>query len=142
MNGFDFISDSPRTLIFQKSSNKTNLGGILTFIYLIIVILIVGAYILDYFLNEKYEYSYFYKDISGNKTERERIKKTDNDKNPVVNFTIKLEDYYGNPLDKEKFLFYDNSDDEEFPFLLADNVNSLNIRRKVDSFNVFILSKI
>ena len=134
MHGFDFISDSPRTLIFQKSSNKTNLGGILTFIYLIIVILIVGAYILDYYLNEKYEYSYFYKDISGNKTERERIKKTDNDKNPVVNFTIKLEDYYGNPLDKEKFLFIDNYGVS----ILAENVNSLNIRRKVDSFNVLL----
>ena len=141
MNGFDFISDSPRTLIFQKSSNKTNLGGILTFIYLIIVILIVGAYILDYFLNEKYEYSYFYKDISGNKTERERIKKTDNDKNPVVNFTIKLEDYYGNPLDKEKFLFIDGYYGGEFPFIFADNVNSLNIKRKVDSFKVFLYKR-
>ena len=112
----------------------------MTFIYLIIVILIVGAYLLDYYLNEKYEYSYFYKDISGNKTERKRIKEIDNDKNPVVNFTIKLEDYYGNPLDKEKFLFQDYSD-EEFPFLLAYNVNSLNIKRKVDSFRVFLYKR-
>ena len=125
MNGFDFISDSPKTLIFQKSSNKTNLGGILTFIYLIIVILIVGAYILDYYLNEKYEYSYFYKDISGNKTERERIKKTDNDKNPVVNFTIKLEDDLGNQVDEGKFFFanFIESDDDVFPQLIGYNIN-------------------
>ena len=142
MNGFDFISDSPRTLIFQKSSNKTNLGGILTFIYLIIVILIVGAYILDYYLNEKYEYSYFYKDISGNITERERIKEIDNDKNPVVNFTIKLEDFLGNQVDEGKFFFANFIEDGGgVPKSIGYNIKRLNIERKVDHFNLLVFKK-
>ena len=48
MNILDFIIDSPRTYIFQKKTNKTNLGGVLTFIYLIILLLIIIAYIYDY----------------------------------------------------------------------------------------------
>ena len=55
MHGLDFISDSPRTYIFHKGSNKTNLGGVFTLIYLIIVLLIFLAYIVDYEVNPKYE---------------------------------------------------------------------------------------
>ena len=44
MNALDFISDSPRTYIFQKRANKTNLGGILTLFYLIILLLISVTY--------------------------------------------------------------------------------------------------
>ena len=60
MNVLDFISGSPRTFIFQKGSNKTNLGGVLTFIYLIILLVIIVAYLYDYFTHDKYDYSYFY----------------------------------------------------------------------------------
>ena len=54
MHGFDFISDSPRTLIFQKSSNKTNFGGFLFLIYLLAILLIFIIYIIDYVQNDKY----------------------------------------------------------------------------------------
>ena len=37
MNKLDFLSGAPKTLIFEKSSNKTNFGGVLTIIYLIIL---------------------------------------------------------------------------------------------------------
>ena len=36
MHGLDFLSGAPKTLIFEKGSNKTNFGGVLTIIYLII----------------------------------------------------------------------------------------------------------
>ena len=55
MNALDFISDSPKVCIFQKSSNKTNLGGILTLIYLIILVLIIIAYLYNFFTYAKYE---------------------------------------------------------------------------------------
>lgn len=64
MHGLDFISDSPRTYIFHKGSNKTNLGGILGLVYIIIFILISVAYILEFTLNEQYEFSYFYKTLT------------------------------------------------------------------------------
>ena len=36
MNGLDFLSKAPTNFIFEKKSNKTNLGAVLTLIYLII----------------------------------------------------------------------------------------------------------
>ena len=78
MNILDFISDSPRTYIFQKKTNKTNLGGVLTFIYLIILLLIIIAYIYDYYNNEQFQYTYFYKNIK--EEDREKYKKENNPK--------------------------------------------------------------
>ena len=37
MRIIDFLSDSPKTFIFKKSSNKTTFGGFLTLIYGLIV---------------------------------------------------------------------------------------------------------
>ena len=45
MQKLDFLSGAPKTFIFEKSSNKTNLGGVFTLIYLIIVLLIFLVYI-------------------------------------------------------------------------------------------------
>lgn len=58
MHFLDFISDSPKLFIFQKESNKTNLGGIFFLIYLILVILIFVFYIHDYKEKEKFTFSY------------------------------------------------------------------------------------
>ena len=77
MNALDFMSDSPRINIFQKNSNKTNLGGILTFIYLFFLLFIIVAYLFYYFNYEKYEFSYFYKYLL-NETQREELKKIKN----------------------------------------------------------------
>ena len=128
MHGFDFISDSPKTFIFQKSSNKTNLGGVLTFIYLIIVILIFGSYILDYYLIENYEYSYFYKFID----DREKLKNSDI--NQEVNFTIKLEDIDGNLLDEKEYVAFDSKDQNN-------NGTRININGKLDYLNISVLKK-
>ena len=59
MKILDFISGAPKTFIFQKSSNKTNLGGILTVLFVIAILLIISAYIYDYVTNEKYIVSYY-----------------------------------------------------------------------------------
>ena len=53
MHRLDFLSGAPKTFIFEKSSNKTNLGGVFTLIYLIIVLIISLAYIVDYEVNPK-----------------------------------------------------------------------------------------
>ena len=82
MNSLDFISESPKVCIFQKSSNKTNLGGILTLIYLIILISIIAAYLYDFFTYEKYEYSYFYKYLL-KKSDRDEVKKDPEFNEPI-----------------------------------------------------------
>ena len=55
----DYLNESPNIFIFQKKANKTNFGGVLFLLYIIIMILISFAYILDYALNEKYIYESF-----------------------------------------------------------------------------------
>ncbi len=60
MQIIDFLSESPKSLIFEKKSNSTNLGGVFTLIYFIIVIIISATYIFDYVVNPKYDALYTY----------------------------------------------------------------------------------
>jgi len=54
LNFLDFISTSPNFFIFQNETNKTNFGGVLFLIYIIIMFFISLGYILDYCINPKY----------------------------------------------------------------------------------------
>jgi hypothetical protein len=58
MHSLDFLSQSPHLFIFRRSSNKTNLGGILFFIQIILCLTIFLYYLLDYTKNNKYEIEY------------------------------------------------------------------------------------
>ena len=58
MRRIDFISQGPQLSIFKEDANKTNLGGILYLIYIIVLILLAIIYLFDYISNEKYEYDY------------------------------------------------------------------------------------
>jgi len=55
LNCLDFLNNSPNFFIFQNETNKTNFGGVLFLIYIIVMVFISLAYILDYSLNVKYE---------------------------------------------------------------------------------------
>jgi hypothetical protein len=101
MRRIDFISQGPQLSIFKEDANKTNLGGVLTFFYAIIVILIIVSYLYDFYHNASYEYSYFYKNI--NKKDREGLKEKYN-LNPITNFTIEVRDS-NNTLVNDKFIF-------------------------------------
>jgi len=48
----DFFSNSPKTFVSEKSSNKTTLGGSLTLIYIFIVFLIAITYAYNYYAND------------------------------------------------------------------------------------------
>ena len=73
LHRLDFFSNSPKNFIFQNASNKTNLGGVLTLIYIIFFLGIVVYYTFDYILKEKnsIEYSY-YEELLNNKEESKR----------------------------------------------------------------------
>ena len=60
MHRFDIISGAPKTFIFQKNSNKTNLGGIFTILFIVMAFLIIFSYLYEYFVNDKYNVSYTY----------------------------------------------------------------------------------
>ena len=63
MKRFDFISGAPKTFIFQKNTNKTNLGGIFTIFFIVMIFLIIFSYLYEYFANDKYKVSYIYDEI-------------------------------------------------------------------------------
>ena len=90
MHKFDFLSGAPKTLIFQKDSNKTNMGGILTLIYLILALLIIITYIYEFFTSNKYTITYTY-DYQTHE-EEEFIKKRyyNESLNPKLNFSFKI----------------------------------------------------
>ena len=105
MQKLDFLSGAPKTFIFEKSSNKTNLGGVFTLIYLIIVLIIFLAYIVDYEVNPKYEWRFSSEHIYNN--DREYIKNKIKDKklNPELSFHFELPD---NISEKNEFIIIQN----------------------------------
>ena len=91
MHPLDFISQSPQTFIFQKETNKTNLGGILFLVYLLICLGIFLFYLLDYTKNNKFEVQYTLNKNSSLLEDMERIKNDDN-LNPEITIGIELKD--------------------------------------------------
>ena len=90
MQKLDFLSGAPKTFIFEKSSNKTNLGGVFTLIYLIIVIIIFLVYIFDYQVNPKYEAQFSSKHFYSNDIEYIENKIKDEKLNPKLSFRFEL----------------------------------------------------
>ena len=87
MNSLDFLSKSPNALIFGQKSSKTNLGGVLTLIYLVIVLIIVVAYLFDYGVNNKYSVLYISEnEFISDKEAYERFE--DENLNPEISFNL------------------------------------------------------
>ena len=131
MNPIDLISNSPRTFIFQKKSNKTNLGGILTLIYLIFLIILFVVYFYDYSVYEKYEYHDFYKFFESN--EQIMTKKKDPEYNPPTNFRVYNE--FGKKLTENfSIIIYEpNRNKKEI------KMNEI-INKKADEFSIIVAS--
>ena len=85
MRNLDFLSEYPRTYIFEKDINKTNFGGVLFLIYAIIMLIISFSYILDFALNEKFEIEYLSINNQTISTDLEALDK-DPDLNPTLEF--------------------------------------------------------
>jgi len=104
MRKLDFLSNSPKTFIFEKSSNKTTFGGSLTLIYIFIVFLIAITYAYNYYANDKYIISYIKDEQLRNIEQQQKLKK-DPEYNPTLNFIVDLSDQHGNSL-SENFIIY------------------------------------
>jgi len=105
MRVLDIFSESPKNYIFQKVSNKSNFGGFLCIIFIIIMFLINLTYWLDYCLNDKFEiqYSNIMKEMSIEES-REINKKEDY--NPYLEFGFELYNAdFSSPL-SQNFLLY------------------------------------
>jgi len=114
MHRLDFLSGAPKTFIFEKSSNKTNLGGVFTLIYLIIVLIISLAYILDYEANPKYE-AQFSSEHFFNNDEEYMINKRKNKKlNPELSFSFGLD---SETINESEFIIIQGFKNDSYRFL-------------------------
>ena len=93
MHFLDFLSSSPKLFIFKKETAKTNFGGILFCLYLILMLSISLSYIINYAVNDKYTFE---------------IKKIDNTTNNEIPFS---------EMDKEPPYAYLDDDKELNPLL-------------------------
>ena len=133
MHPLDIISDSPHLYILQKSSNKTNFGGFLFFIYLIIIILIFVTYLIDYIQNDKYiiqSFSHF----NLKSDEDIKLREKDNLYNPNINFKLDLRAFYENEeqILPRKFMIYDNKVEK---FVKRNE----KFNKRITDFDVYIL---
>ena len=108
---FDFLSRSPHAMIFGFNANKTNLGGVFTSIYLLLVLLITIAYLYDYSTNSKYSviYSYEHQYIHGLDNGQKGYE--DSNLNPKISFNIDI----GYNVNKSHFFLLFDSDPTMYP---------------------------
>ena len=90
MRRLDFISASPQINIFKEGANKTNLGGTLYFIYIIVLIILAIIYLFDYVSNDKYEFNYSL--VKGN---YKNMLSEDKEKKSMLETDLKFEFYLG-----------------------------------------------
>ena len=130
MHRFDFISGAPKTFIFQKDSNKTNLGGLLTLVFIIIIILIINSYLYGYFANDKYKVTYSYDDVFYPDDKLNEIYEDEN-LYPKLNFSLEL---FGNIKNNIRIVSLDrNGNSYEIP--IGEEYTTI---RRVSDLNFYI----
>ena len=151
MRKLDFISGSPQLAIFKEGANKTNLGGILYLIYLIVLLFLAIIYIFDFFKNERYEFDYtLIKTLNAeNKLLKDETMNSMLDADLDFNIVLFKDDLYheGNDLTENKnFLIFDDQifnykwidEDEDGFVIISDDDDFIvkqnkTIRRPIDS---------
>lgn len=108
MRKFDFMSQSPNNFIFQKESNRTVLGGVLSIIYLLFALTIFMLYFAKYLLNEPYEIiSYISEERPIHGNEKLKIINESEKYNPTLDLMFSLTDDRGYNL-SDRFIIYDS----------------------------------
>ena len=130
MNTIDFLANSPNVFIHGQENNKTNFGGILFLLFIIIMIFISLVYIITFFKNDKYDiqYSPVYLD-----DQKKYSLAEDEIYNPYMEFTIKLSgvkeelsERYLVRDSNQKILINGSYSEGEITYKLDRNINYLN----------------
>ena len=104
MRKLDFISKSPNFYIFNEGANKTNLGGFLFMVYLLIIVLLAAVYFYDYFSNDKYSFTYSLVQKNINDPENDKNEQMKSMLNKELNFRV----YLGKDINKRYYNFSNN----------------------------------
>ena len=111
MKKFDILSQPPRTYIFERYSNKTIFGGVLSIIYLLIMIFISIYYIYNYIIGDKYEYYYSYRELP---EEQKKKVFAGFDPNPPIHIKLDaINELDWNISSNLKFIYYTKDSDKK-----------------------------
>ena len=101
----DILSESPAVYIFNEDDNKTVFGGVLSLIYIIILLSVSVSYLTDYFGGDKYEVEY---GIQQNILTKEQNKEfmQNPEYNPTLTFSVDFQNEDSIDL-SERFFLYD-----------------------------------
>ena len=111
MKKFDILSQPPRTYIFERFSNKTIFGGVLSIIYLLIMIFISIYYIYNYIIGDKYEYYYSYRELP---EEQKKKVFAGFDPNPPIHIKLDaINELDWNISSNLKFIYYTKDSDKK-----------------------------
>ena len=138
MRTLDFLSEPPSNYIFQNETNKTNFGGLLFIIYLIIMFIISFVYIIDYIINDKYNFesttifNEFNSEFNYINFDDDSKNVSESDINPSINFGFELLNSVNENL-SDNYLLYDAKNKK-----FIDRDYSL-IKRKVSDLSIEIL---
>ena len=106
LKSLDLLSNSPKNFIFQNNSNKTNFGGSLTLIFLLVVLIIFAYYLIIFITKDNYSIQYifhenFFIDV------QQRM--NDNKYNPYFDFNLDLYDDTEEKKLSEDFILVNNT---------------------------------
>ena len=133
MRKIDFLSQSPSNLIFQKETNNTTFGGVLTLIYLIVALIIFFAYLANSIFSPAYEFTYYVPhEVNINGENREKFFESEK-YNPTLNFKFSLLDGANRNI-SDNFILYDGITKQQ---ILRDEV----IERRVNDILIYVLYK-
>ena len=105
------MSQPPRTYIFERFSNKTIFGGVLSIIYLLIMIFISIYYIYNYIIGDKYEYYYSYRELP---EEQKKKVFAGFDPNPPIHIKLDaINELDWNISSNLKFIYYTKDSDKK-----------------------------
>jgi len=96
----DLLSNSPKNFIFQNNSNKTNFGGSLTLIFLLIVLIIFAYYLIIFITEDNYSIQYIFHE---NYFIDVQQRMNDNKYNPYLDFKL---DLYGDYIEEKTVNLY------------------------------------
>ena len=107
MRIIDFLSQSPNNYIFQRETNKTTFGGLLSLIYLIFALFIFLYYIVEFTFKDKYEITSFISRELHLESEEEENKFMESDiYNPILKLKFSLLSN-ANLSISDRFILYD-----------------------------------
>ena len=133
MRKIDILSQSPNNFIFQKESNKTTIGGVLSAIYIFAIIFIFFYYRAIYYLSLPYDItSYVSEEKILNEAQKQKFLKSEK-YNPILQWKFSLWDDVGRNL-SDRFMLYDGNTNE---IIIRDKI----IERRVSDIYVIVVYK-